>query len=260
MEESRMNIDISVITFTLGGRNKYLIECVNSVANDIFFNYQAKINIEHHIIFQGVNPNISVLQEISIIEGYHKNQQMYKATIHKWPENIGIGAGLNKILPECKGELIFKMDDDCKIISERFFEQAFNLYKRFPNSVFSPFPVGLIRAVGGTPARFHKIWWDKNNDIVYTKRIVSHVGGFARFAPKAIVEKFTFPNDKIAGISGTEDGEFSSYCNASGVEMFYLENGLVVEHAESTLGQILRYPKYFEGRNYEGNVKLIVED
>jgi glycosyltransferase involved in cell wall biosynthesis len=255
-------VDISVVTFTLGGRNEYLFRCLDSVyQKEIEEQYIygvdcTSLKIEHHLIFQGAMPAPEIKQALSV----YRESDYYKLIIHYWPENIGIGAGLNKILPECKGDLIFKMDDDAKIISSDFFDKAYALYKRFPNSVFSPLPCGLLRSPGGPPALNHKVWWDKTNDIIWTKRIVNHVGGFARFAPKTIMEKFKFSNDLIPGISGTEDGQLSSYCNSNNIEMFYLEDGLIVSHQETCYGQLLRNPEYFAGRSWESTIKLNIEE
>ena len=251
-----MTPDISIITFTLGGRPKYLIGCLDSVFTDVVTDVYNEIKVEHHLVFQGENG----ISEVESFLNYFNQIESYKLIIHKWPQNIGIGAGLNKIIPQCNGNLIFKMDDDCKVVSGDFFEKVMALHTRFPNSVFSPFPVGLINSLGGVRGAAHRLWHDKNTDTIWTKRIVNHVGGFARIAPKSIYENFSFENDLISGISGNEDGQFSSYCNLKGIEMFYLEDGLVVSHQESTLGQALRYPEYFSTRNYEGNLTLIVED
>jgi hypothetical protein len=246
---------IDIITFTLGGRDRYLFKCLDSVYDDI--NNQLipnEIRVRHHLIMQGAD----ICKDVqSTLETYGKNE-CYELIIHEWPDNIGIGAGLNKIIPECGGELIFKMDDDCKIISQDFFYNAYCLYNKFPNSVFSPFPTGLLRSLGGSQGLSHQVWNDKTNNIMWTKRIVNHVGGFARFAPTSIMKSFQFPNDKISGISGTEDGNFSSYCNSNGIELFYLENDLIVSHQETCYGQILRYPEYFKDRSWESSVKLNV--
>lgn len=251
-----MTPDISIITFTVGGRDKYLIKCLDSVYDDIHEQLIYNENkIEHHLILQGCSS-----KSLESTLPYFKESPCYKLIVHEWPQNIGIGAGLNKIIPQCNGNLIFKMDDDCKIVSGDFFERVMALHTRFPNSVFSPFPVGLINSLGGVRGAAHRLWHDKNTDTIWTKRIVNHVGGFARIAPKSIYEKFSFENDLIWGISGNEDGQFSSYCNIKDIEMFYLEDGLVVSHQESTLGQALRYPEYFSTRNYEGNLTLIVEN
>ena len=251
-----MTVNISIITFTLGGRPKYLINCLDSVYDDIHEQVvYSDIKIEHHLIFQGCG----ISEEVQGFLSYFKDTKCYSLITHEWPENIGIGAGLNAIIPQCKGELIFKMDDDCKIISNNFFESAITIYKAFPNSVFSPYPVGLINNPGGPRGLSHRVWEDKQLNKIWTKRIVTHVGGFARFSPKSLFDNFSFQNDLIPGVSGNEDGQFSSYCNGKGIQMFYLENGMVVEHNESTLGQVLRYKDYFKDRNSESNIKLNME-
>lgn len=244
-------MDISIITFTLGGRSRYLQACIDSVYED---EENSNFSVEHHLVLQGYTKE-KLEEELC---GWWADNKKYKFIIHEWPENIGIGAGLNKIIPKCTAPLIMKMDDDCKIVSTGFFESAMALHKKFPNSVFSPFPVGLIRSLGGVPGFKHTVWYDKKNEKYYTRRHVSHVGGFARFAPASIMKQFKFAPDLIPGQSGNEDGQFSSYCGANNIEMFYLENNMIVEHNESGFGQILRYPEYFTGRSWESTVKIEV--
>lgn len=248
-------MDISIITFTMGGRDRYLAQCMDSIYDDICGQLIRNENkIEHHVVLQGIHTD--AIQ--CVLNYFDSTQECYKLIVHEWPENIGIGAGLNKIIPQCTAPLIMKMDDDCKIVSKDFFESATRIHNRFPNSVFSPFPVGLIRSLGGVPGFKHSVWYDKHNNRYYTKRHVSHVGGFARFAPANIMRNFKFAPDLIPGQSGNEDGQFSSYCGANNIEMFYLENDMVVEHNESGFGQILRYPEYFTGRSWESTVKIEV--
>ena len=241
--------DISVITFTLGTRDKYLFNCLDSVYNDGFLG-----KVEHHVIFQGSVPDEGVRGCLST----YKQTPSYELIIHEWPQNIGIGAGLNKILSECTGDLILKLDDDAKIISEDFFDNALSIHKKFPNSCFNPYPIGLIGNPGGPRAIDHSVWYDKQNDKVWTRRHVPHLGGFSRFTPAHIIKSFKFSSDLIPGISGTEDGDFSRHCLANNIEMFYLESGLAVEHNESTLGQVVRYQEYFKNRSYESTVGIKV--
>ena len=166
-------MDISIITFTLGGRDRYLAQCLNSVYNDI--NEQLipnEFKVEHHVILQGVLRT----QGIETILDFFKETGCYKLIVHEWPQNIGIGAGLNAILPQCEGNLILKLDDDAKIVSRDFFESALALHRRFPNSCFSPYPCGLTGNPGGPRGFKHSIWYDKLNDRFYTRRHVTHLG------------------------------------------------------------------------------------
>lgn len=245
---------ISIITFYVGGRDNYLLKSVNSVLKETLLSDTDNVFYEYHIIGQGCEIPEKVINELKLTNMMLKNIEFY---IHKWDKNIGIGAGLNKILPLCTGDLIFKMDDDCSIVSEDFFPHAIDLFTRFPNSVFSPYPVGLINNPGG-PRGFKHSVYKKSDEQVYTRRHVTHVGGFARFAPASIIKNFTFANDLISGVSGTEDGQFSAYCVQNNIEMFYLENAMVVEHIDSTLGQIVQLPEYFKNRSNESNTKVEV--
>ena len=246
-------MDISIITFTLGGRDKYLKECMLSIIED-GLNYEPDVKIEHHIVLQGC-PHPEFIFDIIANSSVLKNYDLF---VHEWSENIGIGAGLNKILSSCKGSLIMKMDDDCKIISQDIFTKAFAIHQKFPDLTFSPYPVGLINNLGGPRGSGHFVWADSEGDAFYTFRRVSHVGGFARFTPASLMKSFKFKDDLIPGISGDEDGQYSNYLNSIGKPMCYLENGLVVEHNESTLGQIARFPQYFTSRTNESKMNIEV--
>lgn len=238
-------MDISIITFTMGGRDRYLFTCLDSVYNDI--NDQLvhdEIKIEHHLVFQGVAPTSGIK---GCIETY-KESNCYKLITHVWEKNIGIGAGLNKIISQCSGSLILKLDDDAEIISKNFFSRALFVNRKYPTAIFSPQPTGLINNMAGPPGHSRSIVYDENIDKYFTLRNVSHVGGFARFSPKSTFNSFIFPNDLIKGISGTEDGNLSQYALQNNIPMFYVETGMVVEHNESILGQQARYPEYFKDR------------
>lgn len=246
-------MDISIITFTLGGREEYLAQCIISAVKNSY-HHASPVNIEHHIVFQGCK----YPETLEHIKSYARIVKNYTIHIHEWPENVGIGAGLNKIIPQCVGSLIFKMDDDCKIISDHSFKNAFAIHKRFPDMTFSPYPVGLINNPGGPRGSSHFVWADSKADTFYTFRRVSHVGGFARFTPASLMKNFKFKDDLIPGISGDEDGQYSNYLNSIGKPMCYLENRLVVEHNESTLGQIARFPQYFTSRTNESKMNIEV--
>jgi hypothetical protein len=236
-------MDISIVTFTLGGREEYLAQCIISAVKNSY-HHASPVNIEHHIVFQGCK----YPETLEHIRSYARIVKNYTIHIHEWPENIGIGAGLNKILPECKGSLIFKMDDDCEIVTRDFFTRAMSIHKAYPTAIFSPQPLGLVNNMAGPPGHSRSVYYDQTNDKYYMLRNVHHVGGFARLCPKSIFESFSFQPDLIKGISGTEDGQLSQYAAANNIPMFYVETGMAVEHQEG-LGQIARYPEYFRERS-----------
>jgi glycosyltransferase involved in cell wall biosynthesis len=234
---------IDIYTFTLG-RKFYLDKLISSIEDNLTY---GTYTIDHTIVFQGCDPfpvnTCTKFYDKNI--GYYSN---YNQRFVHWNENIGIAEGMNRILPTLNGDIIIKMDDDCKIISNSFFDHIIDIHKLKPNSVFSPFPVGLINNRGGPAPISHEVVYNSNKNVYYTFRKVNHIGGFCRISPN-FTKEWKFSPDLIPGISGNEDGQHSNKCNQFGIEMFYLDNALIVEHQESTLGQHARYGEaYFKGR------------
>jgi len=225
---------ISIYTFTLG-RDYYLKNLIRSIET-----LGGHSDYEHHICFQGVEPSKEMKFYLE-----HKS----KIKVHIWEENIGIAEGMNRIIPQLKGDIIIKMDDDCIIKSGQFLKHIEEVSKVFPNAVFSPYPVGLIGNPGGPRGHAHTVKYSEEMDTYYTLRMVNHVGGFARVAPAHVGKDWQFEPDLMEGQSGNEDGQHSQKCLMKNVPMAYLENAIIVEHQESTLGQHERYGEdYFNGR------------
>jgi glycosyltransferase involved in cell wall biosynthesis len=231
---------LSFYTFTMG-REDYL---VNLIENLHQYSNSEKVECEHHICFQGVEPG----EHYSIstcLKSFIKT--------HVWEKNVGIAEGMNRILPELTGDVIIKIDDDCMPYTlwqrPTFKERIVEIARTIPNAVWSPYPVGLINNPGGPRGFGHEtIRIQEPWDSIYTLRKVTHVGGFCRISPK-FTKDWKFENDLKPGQSGNEDVQFSQKCAALNIPMYYLENGLVVEHNESTLGQHIRYGnEYFKGR------------
>ena len=224
---------ISIYTLTLG-REYYLKQLVTSIED-----LGGAGNYEHHICFQGVKPSSDLARFLD----------KPRITTHLWEDNVGIAEGMNKIIPLLHGDIILKMDDDCVLRSTNFFKHVEEVHRLHPNIVFSPYPVGLINNPGGPKGHAHVVSYGENTDTYYTLRFVNHIGGFARISPSARVKNWTFTGDLIKGQSGNEDGQHSKKCIESRIGMAYLENALIVEHQESTLGQHERYgEKYFKDR------------
>lgn len=234
---------ISIITFTMG-RPKYLIDLIQSIltTNCYFKDY------EHLIFYQGIKPSE---EENKLFKQLTEDciGESYPIKIIELDKNYGAGIG-NNIAKEYinkKSKLIMKADDDCVLRNDKSFSCVTEISYLIPNSVFSPFPVGLINNKGGPDAigeRFVK--YGPILDIYYTFRPVNHIGGFARICPTELFMEFTWPDDNIQGTSGSEDVNFSNYLRSKNVPMYYLENALIVEHNESTLGQHQRYKEYFK--------------
>lgn len=220
------------------GRWNYLHKALSSIERSLDEFNKVKV----HVYSQGLDyPNTFVNQW---------NHAREWIAFNKFTKNIGIANAMNYIIPTLTRPLIMKMDEDCEIVSRNFFIHIREINKLKPKLVFSPYPVGLINNPGGPPKNRHEVIYGEPLDTYYTFRYVSHIGGFARIAPRELVKDWKLPDDLDPQnkISGTEDGHHSAKCLASGIEMAYLENALIVEHQESTLGQHQRYKEYFATR------------
>lgn len=231
---------ISIYTFTLG-RDKYLTQLLESI-HDCNDEYQ---ETEHFICCQGIKLKEETL---SLIRCFNLLKQ-HNITVLEWDENYGIAEGMNKVLPMLSGDIIMKLDEDAVLRSPNFFTHVREIHKLVPNLVFSPFPVGLINNLAGPLSHGRTVIYSKDLDTYYTLRTVDHVGGFARVSPADPTKNWIFDYDKNELSSGSEDGQHSNKCKALRIPMAYLENALIVEHNESTLGQHERYGvKYFGKR------------
>lgn len=229
---------ISICTFTLG-RTYYLDRLIVSVIESAR-SYAGEV--EHHIGFQGVCPADSTL---ALLRNHDARGLRFE--IHEWPQNLGLSLGMNRIIPSLRGEILIKMDDDCLIQSRRFFEHVEAVHKLKPLAFFSPFPAGLLgKVVGGVPGSRRRVEYSAMTDTYYTFRPVTHLGGLCRISPTRLVQGWVLTHNPRG--SGNEDTQYSALCRAEGIEMYYLENALIVEHQETALGQQIRYEQYFRER------------
>lgn len=246
--------DFTILTITLGKRLDYLSKMMWALTNACLS--QRGDRFRYIICIDNNDP--TVLKSIENITENRNIKHKVDLSIIQNKDSIGIAQSINNCMQNIHdNDLVLKLDDDCKIVSYLdFFQNAGILHKIMPELVFSPFPVGLINNLGGPPknSKNRKVIYYKNGDLILTLRPTNHVGGFARFAPAKFLKSCKLNNDLITGISGTEDGQFSQYCLKNNIEMAYLENGLIVEHMDSTLGQIVKYRDYFSLRSSESSM------
>lgn len=213
---------ISVLTTSLG-RELYLKRLFKSFEiNSNYLNY----DVEYFLYLQG---------EIS---NDLKDYITSFGVKIEYGDRLSIGNVLNKYKSKITGDLFWKLDDDARLISSDFIGNIMELYKLQPNSGFSPYPVGLINNPGGVLSKNHSVIYSELYDVYYTLRQVHHLGGFCRIVPSKYIKLMTFTD------AHNEDSECSMFLNKNNVPMFYLENNLIVEHQESTLGQLARKKQY----------------
>jgi len=192
-------------------------------------------------------------RHIICLQGVHKpdflSEYGEQIEVHVWDKNYGIAEGINKISKLLSEDLIIKLDDDCEIVSSNFLNHVSEIASLNPNMIFSPYPVGLIGNPGGVPSTDRKVIYSSKMETFYTLRNVPHVGGFCRVSPRFTLN-WSLVNDLgIPGASGNEDTQFSAICRHLSLPLAYLENAIIVEHQESTLGQHERYgSEYFKDR------------
>lgn len=230
-----MNANKSVAFFTFSmGRWRYLEKAIDSALKA----RQDYLGTSRHLIcLQGVEAPHFLKKYGDQIE------------IIQWDKNYGIAEGINRVSRKLSEEIIIKFDDDCEVVSTNFLTHVNEISALFPELIFSPFPVGLIGNLGGVPSQDRQVIYSKKLDTYYTLRFVPHIGGFCRISPRSTLE-WKLENDlNIPGASGNEDIQFSNLSKLKSIKMAYLENAIIVEHQESTLGQHARYGKeYFGGR------------
>ena len=232
-----MNIDILTLSM---GRDFYLQKNIESIRR----NLDDEVNIIQHIVLQGINSSINFNQY---------ETANYKIKIYKLEKNIGCGMGNNFIKKYLRNDCyVHKMDDDCEIVSFNYFKKLKYLLKMLPDKFScSPYPVGLINNPGGVQRRSeHVVAYSEAIDQYYTLRPVHHIGGFARINPVNLFKEYNFPDDLSDKDSGVEDISLTGYCQQHGIPLFYVENALIVEHMESTLGQHKRYGETYFGKRF----------
>lgn len=223
-----LKIDLLTI-ITAPIRNLYLERLFSSLER---YSDDNRIN-KHILIFNGVEQT----------DEYNQlSDDKLKLCFSK--DKLSVGKVLNTFKGEIESELVMKIDDDAEILSNKFFDHLFAIYEKNPGSVISPYPVGLINNPGGVPSNNRSVIFSEVTNTYYTLRHVNHVGGFARISPTYIYHCVDFSDGH------NEDGEFSSFCNKNNIPMFYLENNLVVQHQESSLGQHSRYGKEYFGDRF----------
>lgn len=162
------------------------------------------------------------------------------AGLHFNTENRGLAIsnnqGLNMIAASgVQYDLIARMDNDCECQSDSIVAQMVEVYQAATKPMLlSPRVTGINRQpkrgvvlnIGG-----HRIG------------VTNHIGGLFHWLNADLYLSYRYPLD-IPKASG-DDSALSYWVYQQGYPVGYVED-LVVEHAEGTDNQALRYPEYFE--------------
>ena len=173
------------------------------------------------------------------------------------PDNSGISEGSNDCLRQiwsahrwpgvpdgrCYYDLIIKFDNDCWVESEDILSQIVEIYEDMrtfdPVWILSPRVEGLIHQ----PERVR--------DTMRGERrigVTGIVGGLFQCVPARVYRKYRYPES--LPLAKGQDDHFCHWAQVNGARLGYIED-LVVHHHETTNGQRLRFPEYFERKRKE---------
>ena len=169
-------------------------------------------------------------------------------------QNKGISEGSNQALRmisfkekiyEKNYDLIIKMDNDCEIVTNDILKKIVRIYEivqsfeNLPKYILSP----QVRGINTQPVR------------VKSETILGHiigmtaiVGGLFHIVPREVYNQYTYPLNmpKARG----QDDDFCAWVRQQGNEVGYIED-LIVNHYETTNGQVQRFPAYFKRKRKE---------
>ena len=190
---------------------------------------KTKTPFTHVILDQGSNPRFEKWDEHQLVV--------------RLEENIGIGAGTNRVLDFIDGDydVAVKFDNDCVVIDDGAIDECIDLVHTFQRVVCSPYVDGLVHNKGGSP---------RVKNMHFGSRlfgVTNHIGGIVTVASKKAWGDFG-RHATPAPLHGNQDSEFSSKLRSLGYTFGYLEMVRVL-HSDSEHNQ--HNPEYWSKRKLE---------
>lgn len=159
--------------------------------------------------------------------------------------NVGITKADNHLLDRIfelgDYQIIIHVDNDCEFMTWGWLETLVDLWKRNHKLYVSPYPEGLVYNPGGAP----RIGY--SNIGPYPIEVTQHIGGFCAFCDASAYRDFRW-TDQFK--HGNQDSEASLEFRKRDFMPCYLPLHRVM-HMDTTLGQQVKYPEYFERRKIE---------
>lgn len=158
-------------------------------------------------------------------------------------KNFGISKASNQALDRIKEDgpydVIIKIDNDCQFLTNDWLKEIVDLLERNKMLIVSPRVEGLRDNPGGVPrTRYFYIGH-------HFLGMAPHIGGICCAADAKIYENFRWEEEDF--LHGEQDYVFSKYVTGQQKILAYMEN-LIVEHIDTTAGQLKTYPKYEQAK------------
>lgn len=207
----RKKLKVAVYTMTYN-RLSYTMETFESMR-------KTKYPFNHFVLDQG--------SEDKTWTWLCDKEKEYNLKIFTEDKNLGISRGSNYLLDKIgfDYDIIIKVDNDLRFLTENWLETIVDVYERTKGVVVSPYIEGLIDHPGGWP-RIRDGYIDKN----YVG-VVQHLGGACIAAPLEVYKGFRWLENDF--LHGEQDWVFSQEVMKQGRILMYLEN-VRVEHMFDT--------------------------
>lgn len=158
--------------------------------------------------------------------------------------NAGITKGSNYLIDKIKHQdyqIIVKVDNDCEFLTHGWLHTLVDLWKRNHKLYMSPYPEGLVHNPGGA----QRIGYSYIGP--YFIEVTQHIGGLCAFIDARAYDDFRW-DDQFK--HGNQDGEASRAFRLDDYMPCYIPLHRLW-HIDTTAGQALNYPEYFERRKLE---------
>lgn len=177
------------------------------------------------------------------VEWLKENSSMFKHIEYN-PENLGISIASNQALDVIGNnyDIIIKFDNDCEVVSEGVLKSIVDIYDAIGLSekyMLSP----KVEGIGNIIPRFRSALIG-GYEIGFTHM----VGGLFHILPAWLYQGYRYKT--FLPKASLQDGSICHWMRKEGVQIGYIES-LVVNHYETTAGQIKKYPDYFVRKEQE---------
>lgn len=159
------------------------------------------------------------------------------------PVNYGIGIASNQALDMIKlsgveYDLIVKMDNDCEIVTPNLFALMVEIFEVCGNMLLSPKVTGITNQ----PKREYDLFIKTNYKRKYKIGRTGIVGGICHWMRAEIYQQYRYP--MLLSRAKGQDDDFCDWAYKQSIPIGYVED-LLVNHMDSTAGQVEKYPEYF---------------